>query len=372
MAYALDYLEGRRVYGPTWEEIEAGAEHTNSQRSTALGTATHTVGEHHYLREDDQIDWSTLPAQIYHSGMHILPDREECIETYVEAALGKEPMPEGASKHAPKTRMKAHGVWFAGYKDLVARATTGEMKDIGLKPGLLMLIDYKTSGNMSYALDSRGLHDDVACNLYAIDCFENIAYAGEDSLVARWAYMETKKVRRATPVDTTIHEAEAYRRLEEPAALARSLDTMRDRSDATPNTGHCGAYGGCPHQKSMGGTCDTRRPVGRLIRLSGKTKPKKKTQGSIMTTALEQRKAEFAAKRKALADSGASEPKAETETKAPSKRKPRPSRKKAAPPEGDIMSLAQELTDAQAALATAQESVRASRAKIRDAMGEEE
>jgi hypothetical protein len=81
----------------------------------------------------------------------------------------------------------------------------------------------------------------------------------------RWLYLETKKVRRALPVDACIRAVDAKARVEEYADKARRLDTITTVEDAEMNTGACGEYGGCYYHVSNGGPCNARRSIGGLI-----------------------------------------------------------------------------------------------------------
>jgi hypothetical protein len=152
---------------------------------------------------------------------------------------------------------------WAGYRDLVVSAPA-EFVRLGIDaPDGWALIDHKSSANIaSYAHTPATLYDDGQANLYAYaTCLDQ----GIQSLPARWVYYETKKVRRAAPVDTTISLEVAGQHVEEASGRARELDTIRDERDAPCNPLACGEYGGCSFHKTAGGPCDAQRSFGALI-----------------------------------------------------------------------------------------------------------
>jgi hypothetical protein len=351
-AWAYQYIDGIREKDVAWTTIaaheEAGgklrdAPYTSRQRSFALGKAMHTVGEDWFTHVTGP-DWNSLPGQIFDSGTHLLPHPDKCVAVRVEEPIGAEPMPSGASEHAPPVGLRLHGILWAGYKDLVAvPATESELDRLGL-PQVLepILIDYKSSSNIKrYALTPEALTTDVQANLYAIDVCHKF---GLTSVPARWVYFETKKVRRAKAVDTWIHLDQALDLLEAPAALAKELDRLTSSDAAPQNTDACGEYGGCIHHKNKGGPCNPHRSLAQLVRQPHKEDKKMALEPSTQK------------KFDALKDGGA-------EAAAPAKRKPRPAKAKAAAPTrngsaaGKMFELNSDLVEAQEQLNIAQHGV---------------
>jgi hypothetical protein len=257
-AWALRYLAKLRSPDLTWSEIEAGADHTSRQRSAALGKAVHAVNEAWHLRQP--VDWRGLPGEIALSGAHLMPHPGEALDVHVENGIGLVPLPP--SDDGPRTALEVHGVRWVGYRDLLVLPSAAAAARLGVLPHWL-LVDYKTTASIErYALTPDALRVDIQANMYALDVCEGFAL---DAIQARWIYYETKRVRRAQPVDVTIQRDDAQSMLEAPAALARELDAIERVELAPKNPSACGDYGGCPYHISAGGPCDARRSIGALI-----------------------------------------------------------------------------------------------------------
>lgn len=298
-AWGLRYIEGLREPEITWAQIEAGAPHEPRQRSTALGKYGHTVLESWYLGGTP--DWQSFPGQVMLSGAHLLPHPERVEWVGVERPIGSTPI-TNPDKHGPQVVLEIDGVRWAGFRDLLARPTPAEAKRLGLPAGRVSLIDYKTSADIGrYALTDMGLHEDVQANLYA---YATALEQDTSHVFARWVYFETKRVRRAKPVDVAISRDNALRVLDPCNTLARQLDSLADLQAATKNPHACGDYGGCEFHKSRGGPCDARRSIGGLIQARV---PKKETNTMPMNPDL---KSKFANLTKKSAPPAESEPEA--------------------------------------------------------------
>jgi hypothetical protein len=237
----------------------AGAKHTPRQRAAALGVAVHAVNEAWHLRRP--IDWRGLPGEIALSGAHFMPHPDEALDVYVESGIGNVPLPP-RDGDGPTTALEVHGIRWVGYRDLLVLPSAKAAARLGVLPHWL-LVDYKTTANITrYALTPAELVRDVQANLYALDVCEGFALG---AVQARWIYYETKRVRRAHPVDVVLRRDDALEVMRAPAELARELDAISDVASAPKNPAACGDYGGCPHHVSVGGPCDARRSVGALI-----------------------------------------------------------------------------------------------------------
>jgi hypothetical protein len=309
-AWAKRYIDGVREPEVTWADIEAGAEHTPRQRSTALGKAMHTVGETWYRGGSPA--WDSLPGKVFLSGAHHLPHPTRVDEAIVEQAIGNVEIDGGPCQHdgcgrprsehpcgvpwhayetdRPTRALDIGGVLWAGFIDLQARAPA-ELARLGIEDVAdgWLLSDYKSSADVNrYALTPEGLWNDVQANLYVV-------HMGHARVPARWVYFETKKVRRSRPVDVRMHLDHALEVIAPCVALARELDTLERSSDAPKNSNACGDYNGCPHHVTRGGTCDARRSLGGLIQARVKKEP---THMAISP----EKRAEFEARRKSLAE----------------------------------------------------------------------
>lgn len=369
-AWALRYVGGWREPDVTWAEIEAGAPHEPRQRSLALGKAVHAVLEEWYRGGDP--DWESLPGQIAHSGLHLLPHRDACHEVFVEEPIGREALPPPPPPPPPATRrdalrqyrslvvatqggapavgLRVHGVMWAGFRDLLVRPTAAELRRLGLDPDRVkwLQIDHKSCANIDrYALRADELREDPQCNLYAIDLAERL---GLERVHSRWVYYESKRVRRAAATDVEIVPADAYEVMRPRAGLAWELDKITRVEDAPRNLQACGDYGGRPCHISAGGPCDARRSTGSLIQ----ARVIKKDRQPMAISA--EAKAKFAAAKAAAAAAAGT---ATTTTAAATEAapvnattgkpaKPRPTRAKAPPPPPEIVEPEPEEAEADA------------------------
>ncbi len=372
-AAALQYIAGIREPEVPWAAIESGAAHTSRQRSTALGKAMHTVGERWYAQAPGMApDWHSLPGEIFLSGAHLLPHPERCHAVHVEQPIGHVPLPAlGPGK--PTLALDVHGVRWAGFKDLLTSAP-GEFIRLKLDcPDGWLLTDYKSTGSIErYALTPDALEVDTQASLYAIDVCLRLRL---DEIPARWVYFETKKVRRAAPVDARLTLARALDVLGPLAELAREFDLIERVEDAPKNPLACGDYGGCPHHVTAGGPCDARRSTGALIQ----ARVKRTDTGMAIPANVQAKLDALNAKKAAPAaapvkakftpkvapaaaedDEGAEAP----EPPAPKTRKPRAPKAEAAPPEAAAPagSVAEIMADIEAAIAARDEAAAAAAA----------
>ena len=239
-AWAYCYLDGLRDPEVAWADVTPTT--PPRLRSFALGEAVHAIGEAHFGRGTPA--WATLPGQIYASGLGHLPAPADCDEVEVEAPIGRTPCAE-----APAGRvLEAHGVRWAGFRDLAFR-----------QGGAWTQIDYKTTASIAkYALTPDTLRADVQCALYTIDACERWAL---DAMPSRWLYLETKRIRRAWPVDVIVTHEAALAVLAPAAELAKRLDAIASSADAPQNLDACADYGGCQYHVTQGGPCDARRSL---------------------------------------------------------------------------------------------------------------
>jgi hypothetical protein len=257
-AWGYRYLEGLRE--PEYEWIGDGESIPKRSRSRALGKASHARLEAWQTPYAAPPNWRDLPGQIALSGCHLIPHPERVHVSHVERPLGTR-----AIVHRDKTlHVFDHGgVAWLGYRDLVVSAPA-EFIRLGIRAyDGWALYDYKTTASIaSYALDASGLKNDAQAALYALATCEELSIP---EVPARWVYLETKRVRRATAVDATITPERAAETFAPFVALALELDTVRDIGDTEMNPLACAEYGGCYYHVSNGGPCNAQRSVGALV-----------------------------------------------------------------------------------------------------------
>jgi hypothetical protein len=252
----------------------AGTPCTSRSRSTALGVAMHEKFEAWYRGEP--VGWHDLPGQIAQSGALYLPT-PGTVRARVEAPIGDAALVGDLEPHAPPVGLRIAGVMWAGFRDVVAeRLDDAEWSRLRLPEwARVALFDHKSSSDIGrYALvggdkvealflkDRKALAFDMQANLYALATM--IEYS-LDRLPVRWVYYETKRRRYAEPRDTVITRDDAFSIVSAGCERARVLDSMRDEQDAEMNTSECGAYGGCPHHKNVGGPCSAQASLGSLL-----------------------------------------------------------------------------------------------------------
>jgi RecB family exonuclease len=254
-AWAYRYIAGLREPEHAWNDPKAPPR----SRSSALGKAVHGVYE--AWQRGNAPDWRDLPGQIALSGAHHVPHPDRVHEARVEAAIGT--VPVGVEGDAVRWAYELHGILWGGFRDLVVSAP-GEF--IRLKIAAhdgWALYDYKSTANIErYSLSAAELAVDPQASLYAAATCDELHL---DEIPARWLYVETKKVRRAKPVDAVIRACDAKERISSYAETARELDRITEVEAAAMNTAACGEYGGCYYHVSQGGPCNARRSVGALI-----------------------------------------------------------------------------------------------------------
>ena len=377
-AWAYRYIVKLREPEVEWNDRKAPPR----MRSRALGKAVHHVFEVWQSNDIRLVNWRDLPGQIALSGAHHVPHPERVHEARVEAQLGTVPLPPSEHADALTVAYELHGVLWAGKRDLLVSAP-GEFIRLGIDAADgWCLYDYKTTASIErYALTPTSLAvDPQACLYVAATCDE----LGLDELPVRWLYLETKKVRRALPVDAVIRAHDAKARVEEYAVKARRLDTIPDVESADMNTGACGEYGGCYYHVSNGGPCNARRSIGGLIQARVPKKDRDMGLSNQAKTAFDGfKKGNGAAQSPPTTDVQA-EPEAAAETVSedelgrpvppatPVTRTPRKSRAVAAKPTGAVATIAQlsaELVQAQAGLEAAQAHVNDLLVAIREACG---
>lgn len=231
-AWAYQYLDGMRdVCDLAWDDPRC----TPRQRSLALGTAVHAVGEAYW--RGGPLLGVKLPEQIYQSGLHLLPRREECDVVEVELAIAD----EGSDV------LRAFDVPWAGRRDLAVRHA-----------GSWLQIDYKTCSTLRFAHTPETLCADLQACLYTYDLATRV---GLDRIASRWLYLETKRVRRAHAVDVMISRDDAAEVIARASTVARHVETIESSATAECNTAACFDFGGCPYHHNAGGPCDARTSI---------------------------------------------------------------------------------------------------------------
>lgn len=260
-AYAYCYIDGLRAPEVSWADIQAGKPHLPAQRSPALGTAVHKIGEAYYGPPEARakIDWFDLPGQIYHSGIPWLP-QPGAMTALVEASIGVVDLPPSPHAHAPTTALEVEGVLWGGFRDLVLidpyLMRGGDWPAPELKAwhqeGTL-LVDYKTTSSIAkWAKTPSELLTDLQHALYTIDVSRRY---GIPWVASRWLYLETGSRRRAHPVDVEQRVDDAYEVVAPFNRLVRELDQIDNSLDAPCNPAACDQYRGCEYHSRVGGPC---------------------------------------------------------------------------------------------------------------------
>jgi len=242
-AWAFLYLDGLRDAPVAWDDIESGRVVVAPRtRSLSLGGAVHAVGEAVMGDGPDEPQWASFPGQVFAPALECLPRKSQCARIEVERAIGDDPT--GLPLGRPQTTRTIHGVRWAGFRDLAFWLDAD---------GPPTQVDYKTTASIArYAKTADALRTDLQAAVYTYDLAER---EGLTSVSSRWIYLETKKVRRAMPVDFTLSRDEALDVIAPAARLARHLDTVASSAEAEPNTESCWDYGGCPYHARAGGPC---------------------------------------------------------------------------------------------------------------------
>jgi len=378
--YVLGYTTPRIAWNDTQPAIPAWADASrvdrtralSRQRSTALGEAVHARLEAWYT-PGATVNWHDLPGQIALSGAHLLPHPTRCFIAKPEIELGTEPLRyDGQTDDSPARGFEFGGVMWAGYTDLVVLPLESESVRLSLPPRTGVVYDYKTTASIAqYALTPATLATDLQACLYAL---------AHDANHLRWLYLETKRVRRATPVDACISRDQAEAVVGPAAELCRRLDVIASVDDAEPNLDACADYGGCEYHITQGGPCNVRRSVSQLV--SARVKKERTT---MPLTPEQQAKFDALKKPKtapapatlpapAPADTGAevtvsAPPEAPPPVETPAAPPPAPKAK--APrkaPAGSFAELAAELAATEAALAEANTKLEAAKDAMRKAL----
>jgi hypothetical protein len=379
---------------PRWDQgkgmfqTESGLWVTAQQRGASLGGGLHATAERYFDPKRGEPDWDWFPGQVLHAGLHLLPQPEALRKPNwfsIEKEIGRVPLPKRADARpdAPTVSLEINGIKWAGRRDFLGYAPE-EWKRLRVKaPDGLAILDYKSTSNIAErALTRDELRDDAQGNIYAIDLCEDL---GLKSVPGRWVYFESKRVRRALPIDVTFELSRSYDIIGPLADLARELDQITCSADAEPNPDACSDFGppdriNCRRHRSNGGQCNVRRSgFGPLVQL----RPKKKEE-HIMPMS-EEAKAKFEAKRAAneakkaaaagdsTTENAAEEGAGESATETPAK-KPEPKAKSApaaagaaasAPAKGSADALQLIVTE----IKTHEKALEAAKAKLRAAVG---
>jgi hypothetical protein len=319
-AWALQYIDGNRDPNIEWREEftelkwdfganafvlpRTGEKVTAAQRGSALGLGLHATAERYYDPKRGAPDWNWFPGQVLASGRHLLPEPGAIERVVIEAQIGDEPLPvrEHTRLGQPTTAIRVEGILWSGFIDLEAHGGD-ELRRLGIvAPDGMAVLDYKSTSNIAErALTRDELLRDPQAALYAIAVGRRL---GLSSVPERWVYFESKKVRRALPVDVTAELSRAHDVIGPCADLARELDMITNSAGARKNTDSCNKYGNpdrinCRHHVENGGTCDARRRrFGQVVQLHNK---KPEIVDAMAEITAEERKANFEKKKAELA-----------------------------------------------------------------------
>ena len=286
-AWALSELQGLREPEIAWADIATGklkpkfdanpwrGECTFKQRGAAYGKCGHATLETWY--KGGAPNWHSLPGQAAAHALHLYPRPEACGVIEVETEIGDEP--SGLS-YVPGTPweygqhdfiMTAHGVHFAGTRDLLVKIGAEEEARLGVPglPGGWLLLDHKFRASLEkYGDTPDKLRAGVQSCLYSLDVMRKTR---QDTCVGRWVNMENKDVRREAPVDFAVTRDEALDVLATQIPLARRLDSIQTLAQAERNLETCFKFSGrpgaigCNYHISKGGPCDAHHTASMLI-----------------------------------------------------------------------------------------------------------
>jgi hypothetical protein len=253
-AWALCYIDKLREPEVLWADIESGAakDLRTKQRSAALGTATHKVGELYWQRRsrDDEIDWTSLPGRIYRAMLDHLPQRDwGRIAAFTESPLGTDKIRVGDDDLEV---LQFGGVAWRGSRDLLL-----------VEDGELTLVDYKTSSDPKrWGKFGADLEDDPQANLYALSAMKRW---WQTELDCRWIYGSTRRIGMSVPSDMRASYERSEAIVLELAEHAKHLDLIERSDDAPCNFSACEKYGGCYYSLRNTGLCTGRRSIGAAV-----------------------------------------------------------------------------------------------------------
>jgi hypothetical protein len=337
-AWARQYVDGVRDPNIAWREEftelkwdhglglfvlpSTGERITAAQRGSALGLGLHATAERWYDPKRGVADWAWFPGLVLASGKHLLPEPTAIERVVIEQGIGTIPLPKPAGKRRegePKVAIRINGIMWAGFVDLEAHGGD-ELKRLGIvAPDGVAVLDYKSTSSIEkHALTPSELLANPQGALYSIAVGTKL---GLRSVPERWVYFESKKIRRALPIDVTAELSRAHDVIGPCADLARTLDMISSSTDAPKNPAKsvtengvtipaCNLYGppdriNCRHHQTNGGTCDYQgRRFGSVVHQISKKKENTMALSEEKKAALEAKKAELAAKKAALAAAG--------------------------------------------------------------------
>ncbi len=231
------------------EHREAVQEYNRLTRRS-LGQAIHHVLQVYFdwhpplvdVWQDEEWAW---PCAVVTAGLDYLPDPKDCKVMWLE------------EEHGFNMGPAADPLRVFGFLDFLAL----------LKLGFgWLLVDYKSTYNLDYAVPPDELRDDVQACSYALAV---MVEHNLQVLACRWIYFSTdeKKPAAARAVDFTITRAHAVEVLEahEERALEaregmRNPKLARTLPVLQPNPTACGDFGGCVYHADQDGPCNPPKP----------------------------------------------------------------------------------------------------------------
>lgn len=197
-----------------WRYV-AGVEELEKPSQT-FGKAVHAQLESYLL--GGEIDFTDETGYVAASGLQHLP---------APGADGLR-VEEGFHFEGPS------GHTYLGYKDWQVPGTVGDHKT--------------TSDLLRWQKTEDDLREDVQATLYAVDYFRQ--YPDEETVELRWVYYQTRGTRKSAVTAIRVGQAETWERFLRVEDVARRMAVAATKQplELPPNTNHCSAYGGCPHQ----------------------------------------------------------------------------------------------------------------------------
>lgn len=211
-----------------WSYV-TGLKTTN--KAAELGSAVHTELERYLLGGD--LDFTTEAGEIAASGLEHLPL----------------PGTPGMVIEGEFTLTDSNGHTYLGYKDV-------ELSVVDDCPHVI--IDHKSTSDLKWAKTPDDLRKDPQAIIYAADAFAK--RPDLDTVELKWIYYQTRKTRKSAATHLVItrdHVAKEFLAIEktvEEMSMVQEASVGKEAStfplELTPNTKHCGAFGGCPYQSN--------------------------------------------------------------------------------------------------------------------------
>ncbi len=199
-----------------WDKIEGKRQPEN--KYAERGKQIHSILEA-WLEHGTPIDTTTEYGAIAASGVEHLP-------------------PPGTSQVEQEFYLRGEHADYLGYVDC-------GFIDTDKTP---VILDHKTTSNLSYAKTAEDLLVDPQAMIYAKVAFDEVDH---HEVELRWVYYLTTGAKRSKKVSLKVVKDHVEKQFAEIEATAAHMNEIRvsgkKAKDLPPNPAHCSAYGGCPY-----------------------------------------------------------------------------------------------------------------------------